>query len=200
MQCLSPWGFDFILKNLSIIGDKCHLKHVVSCRNLQAIASKAATIYSLEMNSERDEMRWKLRPDLEMYGLEATLIAHLRGNEAALLKDNSDSASIGSGMLSCDYSDWSNTFWSRVLVISQTPNHIASVWPHVFSVSTGYWGRTLKERLHRTECFTIAMLFLFWSMELTSFVRGEELGGDARYVSLPISSYYQTVPSNILSK
>lgn len=55
-------------------------------------------------------MRWKLRPDLEMYGLDTTLIAHLRENEAALLKDNSDSASIGSGMLSCDYSDWSNTF------------------------------------------------------------------------------------------
>lgn len=43
-----------------------------------------------------------------MYGLEATLIAHLRENEAALLKDNSDSSSTGSGMLSCDYSDWSN--------------------------------------------------------------------------------------------
>lgn len=62
-----------------------------------------------------------------MYGLEATLIAHLRENEAALLKDNSDSASIGSGMLSCDYSDWSNIFYSRALVISQAPNHIAIV-------------------------------------------------------------------------
>lgn len=45
-----------------------------------------------------------------MYGLEATLIAHLRENEAALLKEHSDSASIGSGMVSCDYSDWRNTF------------------------------------------------------------------------------------------
>lgn len=70
-----------------------------------------------------------------MYGLEATLIAHLRENEAALLKDNSDSASIGSGMLSCDYSDWSNIFYSRALVISQAPNHIAIVWPHVVSIN-----------------------------------------------------------------
>lgn len=66
--------------------------------------------YGLKMNSERGGMRWKLRPGLEMYGLQATLIAHLRENEAALLKDNSDSASIGSGMLSCDYSDRRNTF------------------------------------------------------------------------------------------
>jgi len=66
-------------------------------------------------------------PGLKMYGLEATLIAHLRENEAALLKDNSDSSSIGSGMLSCDYSDCSNTFCNRALVISQAPNHIASV-------------------------------------------------------------------------
>ncbi len=83
----------------------------------------------------------------------------LEGKWGGSFKDNSDSASIVSGMLSCDYSDWSNTFWSCVLVISQTPNHIASVWPHVVSVSTGYWGQTLKERLHSTECFTIAMSF-----------------------------------------
>ncbi len=43
-------------------------------------------------------------------------------------------------------------------------------------------------------------LMVLCELALEVYCRGVELGGDARDVSLPISSHYQTVPSNILIK